>query len=360
MPGINVRWTVAVGGGVLSGANTTTNASGLASVNWTLGSRVGAQSVTAAVNTEAPTASFFATAVAPIVLHYDGLAWRIALEDSTDMPISLASVWGASPSQIVAVGKCGTTSLALSYDGTTWSKPPASCVGAPLSEYTSVRGTSFTDVFAVARSALPPWFGYSISHYDGQQWSGVYEHSCSFCTVGPRAVWSSSRTDAFTVGDAGEIRRYDGTSWNLLTSGTTSSLNAVWGIGASNAVFAAGENGAIVYFDGSSWHAQTSGTTQPLYAIWGTSANDVFAVGGTGTVLHYDGSAWSAQSSGSGLTLRGVWGTSSSSVFAVGDGSTILYYNGSGWQAHTTSASINLHAVWGSSATNVYAVGTPQ
>jgi hypothetical protein len=360
MPGISVRWTVATGGGTLSGANTTTNASGLASVNWTLGNRVGPQSVTAAVNTESPTASFSATAVAPIVLRYDGMAWRIALEDSSDMPISLASVWGASPIQIVAVGKCGNIGLTLSYDGTGWSKPPTSCTGAPLSEYTSVRGTSFTDVFAVARAALPPWFGYSISHYDGQQWSGVYEHSCSFCFVGPRAVWNTSRTDAFAVADAGEVRRYDGASWNLQTSGTTNGLNAVWGIGTSSAVFAVGENGTIVYFDGSSWRAQTSGTTQQLYAIWGTSASDVFAVGGTGTILHYDGSAWSAQSSGSAQSLRGVWGNSSSSVFAVGDDSTILFYDGTRWTAQTTAAAMNLRGVWGSSSTNVFAVGEPR
>jgi predicted membrane protein len=357
--GVNVHWIVTAGAGTLSATNTITDADGRASVNWTLGSNPGTQSVEAIVVAVASPALFSAIAVAPVVLHYDGAAWSPSLYDDSDMAISLTSIWGVSSSQIFAVGKCGGAALMLLYNGTAWSQPPASCAVSPFSEFSSVWGSGPSDVFVVGRSALPPSFAYWISHNDGQQWNEVYRRACSFCFVGPRAVWSRSPTDAFAVGDAGEIRHYDGTDWNLQASGTTNVLNAVWGVGTSG-VFAVGDGGTILFYDGSSWQAQTSGTAQPLYAIWGTSASDVFAVGGGGAILHYDGSAWTAQNSGSPKPLRGVWGSSGSSVFAVGDGSTILFSNGAGWTAQTTSASMNLRGVWGSSPTNVFAVGQPQ
>ena len=355
---VSVDWAVTSGDGTLSAATTFTDADGNTSVNWTLGSSAGTQSVAANV-TPLATASFSATAVAPpqpVVLHYDGTAWSTSLETPDNMRVSLSAIWGSSPSQIFAVGRCVSSTLTLVFTGTAWSQPPASCASnGSLSEFTGVSGISGSDVFRVGRAPLPPSFNGSIDHYDGQAWTEVYHKSCSFCG-GLKAIWSRAHNDAVAVGDAGEIRRYDGTNWNLQTSGTTTNLNAVWGFGTSS-VFAAGDGGAILYYDGSNWVVQASGTTQPLYSIWGTSSTNVFAVGGAGTILHYDGSTWTAQSSGSTKTLRGVWGSSGSSVFVVGDGNTILFYNGTTWTPQNANAAITLRAVWGTSATNVFAVG---
>jgi hypothetical protein len=355
--GVNVNWVVTAGAGTLSAANTITDSDGHASVNWTLGNSAGTQSVEAIVVTVASPALFSATAAAPVALHYDGTAWSASLLDASDMAISLASIWGASSSQIFAVGKCRGGTLMLLHNGSAWSQPPASCAGGSLSEFTSVSGVSASDAFRIGRAPLPPSFNGWVDHSDGQAWTEAYRRSCSFCG-GLRAIWSGAHNEGIAVGDGGEIRRYDGTNWNQQASGTTNNLNAVWGIGAS--AFAVGDGGTILYYDGSSWSPQTSGTARPVYAIWGTSASDIFAVGGGGTILHYNGSGWTAQNSGSSSALRGVWGTSGSSVFAVGDGSTILFYNGTGWTAQTTSASMNLRAVWGSSPTNVFAVGQPR
>lgn len=357
--GLTVYWTVTAGGGTISAANSITDAMGHTSVGWTLGNTAGTQSV-AAIVTRLPAASFSATAVPPppqtVVLHYDGTAWASSLQTINAMAVALSAVWGAGPSQIFAVGRCASGPVTLLFTGTGWTQPPASCLpGGSLSEFTSVSGVSASDVFRVGRFPLPPSFNDRIDHYDGQTWTNVFSGSCSFCG-GLRAVWSLAHNDAVAVGDAGEIRRYDGTSWSLQASGTTKNLNAVWGVGTS--VFAAGDGGTILRYDGSNWIAQTSGTTQPLYAIWGTSSTDVFAVGAAGTILHYDGSVWTAQSSGSTMILRGVWGSSGSAVFAVGYGGTILFYNGTTWTAQNTNAAINLRAVWGTSATDVYAVGT--
>jgi hypothetical protein len=361
--GVTVEWTVATGGGALSTSSVPTDAQGRASVIWTLGDPAGTQSIAAAATVSGlagSPANFSATATAPIVLHYDGTGWTTALEDVTGAKISLASIWGATPSAVFVVG--GPCNLVMSYDGAAWSQP-TTCVGGSLNKNTSVWGSSASDGFATAINGLPPRAGGSILHYDGQQWSYVYQLPCPNGILCPAflALWSSSPTDVFAVGAAdGTIGHYDGTSWNLQASGTTQVLRAVWGAGPTGVVFAVGDGGTILSYDRTTWRAQTSGTTQPLYAVWGTSAGDVFAVGGGGTVLHYSGTAWSAQNSGSTQPLYGIWGSSNNAVFAVGDASTILRYGGTAWAPQTTTASMNLRGVWGSSPTNVFAVGAPR
>ena len=48
-------------------------------------------------------------------------------------------------------------------------------------------------------------------------------------------------------------------------------------------VFAVGSNGytsgIILHYNGSAWSAMTSGTTNSLNGVWGSSGSDVFAVG---------------------------------------------------------------------------------
>lgn len=364
MAGVTIDWAMAAGGGTLSASSGTTDAQGRASATWTLGNAAGTQSVAATVTglTGSP-ANFSATATAPIVLRYDGTGWTTALEDVTGARISLASIWGATPSAVFVVGGSCNGGLVMRYDATAWSQLPPSCAGGSLSTTTSIWGSSASDAFATDINGIPPRGGGNVLHYDGQQWRSAYALPCpnGILCAAFLALWSGSPTDVFAVGAAdGTIGHYDGTNWNLQASGTTERLRAVWGVAPAGAVFAVGDGGTILYYDRSTWRAQTSGTTQPLYGVWGTSASDVFAVGGGGTVLRYNGTAWTAQNSGSTQPLYGVWGSSSSSVFAVGDASTILRYNGTAWAAQTTSASMNLRGVWGSSPTNVYAVGAPR
>jgi hypothetical protein len=382
--GDTISWTIMVGSGSLSATSGVTDAAGHASVNWTLGNENGAQSVQASTRFRVgPGENGFSTfgvpfsasaspapppppTLQPVILHYDGTAWSVALQAMSNTGVSLGSVWGASSSAIFAVGSQCDRSLLLRYDGTGWTPQPAqTCVGFGNTDYASVWGNSASDVFAIERGNNSPMLHSTfIYHFDGATWNLQYSHSCTPPTCDPNlnAVWGSSPSNVVAVGDSGLIVHYDGTAWTPQTSGTTQHLNAVWGSGSgtSAVIFALGNGGTILSFDGSSWHAQTSGTTQPLYGVWGSSPGDVFAVGGGGTILHYDGNAWSALNSGSTQALRGVWGNSGSSVYAVGDASTILRYDGTNWTAQSAGASIDLRGAWGSSPTNVFAVGAPR
>jgi hypothetical protein len=363
VPGVSVDWTVTSGGGTVSASSVITDAQGRASVVWTLGGVAGDQIVTATgpAIVGSPT-KFSATAGAPIVLHYDGTSWTTALVDVNGALISFTSIWGATGSAVFAAGMSCAGPFPMKSEGSQWAQLPASCPGNDPNQLTSVWGSSPVDLFATQRIGLRPHEGGAVVHYDGQNWSNVYTppSSAGILCPSPQAVWSSSSTDVFAVGDGGMIVHYDGTGWTPLQSGTTQPLAGVWGAGAGSAVFAVGAGGTILNYDGTTWRAQASGTTQSLNAVWGTSANDVFAVGSSGTILHYDGTSWTPQVSGSTQALNGVWGSSGTSVFAVGNASTILHFDGTTWTAQTTAADMNLRGVWGSSTTGVFAVGVPR
>ena len=83
-----------------------------------------------------------------------------------------------------------------------------------------------------------------------------------------------------------KICSVDGWCWeNPLPQGNT--LTGVWGTSASNA-WAVGQAGTILKWNGSAWAAQPSGTTQDLNGIWGVDANNVWAVGAGGIILKGD------------------------------------------------------------------------
>jgi hypothetical protein len=86
-------------------------------------------------------------------------------------------------------------------------------------------------------------------------------------------VWGSSPSDVFAVGDAGTILHYNGTSWSIMTSGTTCSLSDIWG-SSSTDVFAVGHDGTILHYDGSNWHPMNTGTNDNISAVWGSSPSD--------------------------------------------------------------------------------------
>ncbi|MEW6141817.1 MAG: C1 family peptidase [Chloroflexota bacterium] len=210
----------------------------------------------------------------------------------------------------------------------------------------AVWGSSSSNVFAVGQHG-------TIVHYNGTAWSAMTSGTIADLT----GVWGSSASDVFAVGSGGTILHYDGTAWSAMTSGTTQNLNGIWGSSSTN-VFAVGNGGVILRYNGTSWTTMTSGAIwYDFNSVWGSSASDVFAVGYSGKIYHYDGSVWSAMTSGTESFLYGVWGNSASDVFAVGGAGTILHYNGNTWSVMTSGTGLIYLGVWGSSGSNVYAAG---
>src|SRR5438874_866513 len=131
-----------------------------------------------------------------------------------------------------------------------------------------VWGASGSDVFAVGDSGL-------VFHYNGSAWSAQVKGSQdNGSPVVFASVWGSSGIDAFTVGDFGAIAHYDGTTWTFQPSPTTAHLFGVWGTTGSD-VFAVGDDGTIVHYNGTTWTAQASGTTKTVSGAWGNGGREV-------------------------------------------------------------------------------------
>lgn len=191
------------------------------------------------------------------------------------------------------------------------------------------------------------------------RWGGVsngWQAHTSGTTSTLWAVWTWDGSNAWAVGEGGVIRRWNGTAWSAQTSGTTNTLRGVWGANASN-VWAVGDGGTILRWNGSAWSAQTSGVTTALHAVWTASTTVVWAVGEGGVIRRWNGSAWSAQVSGTTETLLGVWGTSTSNIWTVGNGGVILRGNGTTWSTQTSPVTTGLSSVWGADASNLWATG---
>jgi hypothetical protein len=104
---------------------------------------------------------------------------------------------------------------------------------------------------------------------------------------------------------------------------TSRRLRAIWGTSASD-IFAVGDSGTALRYDGLTWQALPTATTRDLRALWGRGPTDVYAVGDSGTVLRYDGSGWKAQPNTLNRILYALFSLpTGTGVVAVGEGARI-------------------------------------
>ncbi|MFH1129882.1 MAG: hypothetical protein V1754_01015, partial [Pseudomonadota bacterium] len=140
-------------------------------------------------------------------------------------PYILRSVWGKTPSDIVAVGDRGTI---LRFNGTAW-----------------------------------------IEESDG-------------VLVDLYGVWVGQKMEV-AVGQNGTIVWRAESGWEKMNSPTSQDLIAVWGTSAKD-IYAISGQGSVIHYDGTRWEVQHS-PAACLMAIRGDSNQNVFAVGCHGSVL---------------------------------------------------------------------------
>ncbi|HXY68028.1 MAG TPA: hypothetical protein VEH62_01180 [Gemmatimonadales bacterium] len=116
-----------------------------------------------------------------------------------------------------------------------------------------------------------------------------------------RAIFGTSASDVWVVGDAPAALHWDGQAWNEMPFGVAlpGSLHGVWASGPRDVV-AVGDNGTVLHFDGGTWSTMTVPTSQQIVAVLGRGAGDVYALAQSSNdreapqLLHYDGHAWTA------------------------------------------------------------------
>jgi hypothetical protein len=152
--------------------------------------------------------------------------------DTLNMPVNyLSAIWGATPSDVWAVGPGGTYSNRLQhFDGKKWSaynKEPILCEGRAL------YGFGENDIWMGGESDATP--GATIWHYDENQWTQNYNYNVAGAySVDIRDIWGLRSNNVFACGIISYPGSYPG--------GLADSLQ-----------------GFVLHFDGSEWKEVAKG-----------------------------------------------------------------------------------------------------
>ena len=180
--------------------------------------------------------------------------------------------WGFAANDIWAVGG----DYALHWNGMRWESRSA---GIPRnSDLQAVWGASPTDIRAVGVGVFKWNMGTSM-------WEA--ENVPAVGSSGFLSIWGSGANDVWLVGRSA-AQHWNGQTWKRFFTGTTESLYGVYGF-AANDVWAVGDRGAVTHWNGAAWSVVPSNTQNGLRGIWGSSARDIWAVGDRGTIVHYTG-----------------------------------------------------------------------
>jgi hypothetical protein len=281
------------------------------------------------------------------VLRFDGSIWSHIVGPTVDS-LSFGGLSGRTASDWYAVGSrrtdappaCGgpagrtTRAFVLRSGGTLDASFPFVCNSAHRGVWAGPQS-----IVTVGNSPFDPTA--DLTKQIGRVWrfqDGAWRLEFSLSPAHELSAflhaWGSAEQDVYAVGGRnlfgsaqtplGVIAHYDGVAWTVVADEIEQPLNAVWGTSPSN-VFAVGQNGIILHFDGTAWTRQESGVTVNLNGLWGSAANNVLAVGAGGTILQYDGHTWTRLESGTTTGLTAVWMTASGDkTFVVGQGGLSL------------------------------------
>ena len=270
---------------------------------------------------------------------------------------TLRSIWGASASDVWAVGDVGTI---LHYDGTRWTAQ----VSGTTANLGRVWGVSPTEVYAAAA-------GNVILRYDGTSWSQfagpppIAGKLVNVWVASPtRAIASVNQDDAAFGADS--ILLWDGTSW------TTEMRNA----GDIKAVFldptgrgVAGKGISTsggAFNDGSGWQPGFGFRT---FSISGTSYDDFWVLSGTNGssvhLVHWTGRTTNFTLTGDNLAHLPGWFVSTTEVYlfrppvdAAGDRPLVRFTGSTSFPLTGIEESISGIAMWGASSSQLFVVGS--
>lgn len=283
-------------------------------------------------------------------MHWNGTIWSLV---DTGTPDTLQALWVGGPTDVWAVastatmlhgdGRSFTNEPAFPADvfayharlHAVWGKGSAALRAGGVPFMVDLPDGSLVGNL-LRRPVTDPDAGLAWDIESGV--SGRFLHA----TV--RAIWGSSESDVWVALDNGQEEPWargsvaHGTAaspgapltWTVVDSRSSSLLEAIWGSSASD-VWAVGEGGVIRRFTGgpSFVAVPDAPTRQALHGVWGSGPDDVWVVGDGGTILHFDGAAWTTATVAFPLgpkpDLRGVWGSGPNDVWVVGDAFTLHF-----------------------------------
>jgi len=198
----------------------------------------------------------------------------------------------------------------------------------------------------VAFSPDDIWIGGTVpKHWDGTRWkffgsSGGYPGGFHITAIG-----GTSSQDLYCGGDDGNLRHYNGATWQVIQSGTTAQIQDIWagsnsfvGSGISLMVasnkFTASDRKILRTKQGGmidtiSWRADL---VRPIHSVWFGGQSDIYVCGAG--VYAYNGIAWNEISDVSYYFTNKIRGSSAQDIMVVGDFGFVAHYNGSSWRSY--------------------------
>ena len=322
----------------------------------------------------------------------------------------VSSVPASTKAWAVGAGCYGSCTVVLHYNGTSWSQVPSPSPGSDV-QLDSVTALSDTDVWAVGDYCVSSCnagrqvFDSLAMHWDGKTWTQVPTKNPSATFNWLQSVSAASPSDVWATGykcTSGCARlltlteHWNGTSWSNVSSptpaGKWNQLNGVSSYPAHKAwaVGAAGAKSIALRWTGTKWVTATLpdiGThSDALYGVSAPSATNAWAVGTdcpdcTSTIglfrtlaLHWNGTKWAKVSTPNPNpapdVLQAVAARAGKDAWAVGyrcvstcgqngesDRPLIIHWNGTKWSTKTAPGTGNLYSVSVHSSTSAWAVG---
>lgn len=178
------------------------------------------------------------------------------------------------------------------------------------------------------------------------------------------AIWSIAADDAWAVGDAGLVERWDGAAWARIPSGVTASLLDVWASGP-NDVWIVGRAGTALHWDGAALTpvALPADPDEDLQAVSGSGPDQVWIVGGRGEwqrlAVRWDGVRFEEIEYGCPTLPTAVHVVSATEVWAGGLQETVCRFDGVQWQnvsPYLPSYPVAVSDIWRAPSGTVYII----
>jgi hypothetical protein len=232
------------------------------------------------------------------VLHFDGAAWTDQTPDATSQ--DLYAVHGSSAADVWAVGLHGAV---LHYEGTRWSSIPSS-VTADL-----------VGVFAASPDQI--WFAAS----DGPRRSenGSFAHHADWPAGPIHAVWASSSSDVWMVGD-GAIHHFDGTAFHTTQIAQAAEFAAVGGVAGS--VFAIGHSvnmrPGFASLGAGGWTFSAAPPRAVFFSMWAQDAHSTWIGANDTSIFRRTDQTWCRESIGGTGGINAFFSPDGQTLWAVG------------------------------------------
>ncbi|MCC6749202.1 MAG: hypothetical protein IT371_16185 [Deltaproteobacteria bacterium] len=267
----------------------------------------------------------------PTILTYQGqgLDWS-RVTHSFGASGGLVAIWGRSKSELYA----GGGSLLVAYDGRAWTRQQLfdKTSGTELKEgygIAAIAGTA-AQLYAVGSTNGKPYHAL-FRHAGGTRWETVPEVNLAFSGVD---LWVEGNEIAI-VGDSPHAKHYTGSVWVEKNLGKRVALDAVAGDGSR--LVAVGASSEVFEYAGGSWKvaapARARWTARDLWLLPGS---DLFVVGEGGgygadfSPVERCGTTCVAQVMPEGAKpsqnkkMYSIWGAADGTLFVVGDSGLIL------------------------------------